>query len=185
MTVLPYLVSSNCKKMYFRIRKKLLGIMGLQHSLEHLKKISDELLESFKADFSNLDENEYIKVAKFVSWEGGGDILRFRFLNRNFTLSREIMIYGGVVVYRTHEETFNINSFNHVEAILLSELDIIQFSQGYIRFRVNKKTTHPYFGKGYDTTLIQSFTAQYFNELAGFMKNREDMYMKDLSPIKS
>lgn len=183
MAMFLYLVNSNSKKMYFRIRKKLFRIMGLQYNLEHLKKISDGLLESFKADFSNLEESEYIKVAEFVSWEG--DILRFKFLNRKFTLSREIMIYGGVVVYRTHEETFNINSLNHVEAILLSELDIIQFSQGFIRFRVNKKTTHPYFGDGYDTTVIQSFTAQYFNELAGLMKNREEMYMKDINPIKS
>ncbi len=181
MKQLAYLFKSTLIKLYFRVVKTIFKKMQLRPTHERLIKISTDLLNRFKENFFNDRENELSLVSELMKFEGG-DWFEFKFLGRNFILEREVMSYGGFILYRTHEVKVDLNNYPNTRMVLIPELDIIQHIEHIIRFH-SKKTINTFYGEQ-DATFITDFNLQYISQLAKFIQAREFAYLKSLEKIE-
>ena len=155
--------------------------MGLQQTHQRLTKMSNNLMEEFKANFFSDTENELSLVSKFIKVEG--DSFEFQFLGRTFVLIRDIMPYGNLVLYRTNEVLLDYNNYPNTKLNPIVDLDIVQHLQGYIRFAKKKTMNHSFFGENYDVTIIQNFGVQYVTQIAQIIMAREIQAYKEFEQV--
>ncbi len=173
-----YFFKAIWKKFYFRPIIKSLREVELQHTNSGLIRISDNLLENFKSFFSS-NENEFKSVSEILEFKG--NYFKFKFLNKVFLLERDIMIFGGIVVYRTYEIVLSPYNYPDTKLDLLLDFDIVQ-RPDITRFNKKKTINRPDCGE-VDVTTILNFGRQYLTQLAEFIKERELRYLKNIESL--